>query len=80
MGIAGSFCDADFWQEYLGIRAEWVDMVEVTRRVELGIYDHEEYERALKWVKNCPEGFDKNPKISDTPPSRRRRSGSSSSR
>ncbi len=55
MGIAGSFCDADFWQEYLGIRAEWVDMVEVTRRVELGIYDHEEYERALKWVKeNCP--------------------------
>ena len=69
MGIAGSFCDADFWQEYLGIRAEWVDMVEVTRRVELGIYDHEEYERALKWVKeNCPEGFDKNPEnIRHTP-------------
>ena len=69
MGIAGSYCDADFWQEYLGIRAEWVDMVEVTRRVELGIYDHEEYERALKWVKeNCPEGFDKNPEnIRHTP-------------
>ena len=69
MGIAGSFCDSDFWQEYLGIRAEWVDMVEVTRRVELGIYDHEEYERALKWVKeNCPEGFDKNPEnIRHTP-------------
>ena len=42
---------------------------EVTRRVELGIYDHEEYERALKWVKeNCPEGFDKNPEnIRHTP-------------
>ena len=61
MGIAGSICDPAFMQKYLGIRAEWVDMVEVTRRVELGIYDHDEYEKAFAWVKkNCPEGFDKN--------------------
>lgn len=61
MGIAGSYCDASFMQKYLGLRAEWVDMCEVDRRVKLGIYDHEEYEKALKWAKeNCPEGFDKN--------------------
>lgn len=62
MGIMGSYCDADFFQKYLGIRAEWVDMTEVLRRVEGGIYDKEEYERALSWVKaHCKEGFDKNP-------------------
>ncbi len=61
MGIAGSCCDAAFLQKYFGIRAEWVDMSEVIRRVELGIYDHEEYEKALAWAKkNCREGFDKN--------------------
>ena len=63
MGIGGSYCDAMFFQKYLGIRPEWVDMNEVRRRVELGIYDHEEFERALKWTKeHCPEGFDKNEK------------------
>lgn len=61
MGIAGSYCDADFMQKYFGIRPEWVDMSEVIRRVELGIYDPEEYEKALAWTKaNCKEGFDKN--------------------
>lgn len=61
MGIAGSYCDADFFQKYLGIRAEWVDMTEILRRQKLEIYDHDEYERALTWVKaNCPEGFDCN--------------------
>jgi L-fucose isomerase len=61
MGIAGSFCDADVLQKYFGIRAEWVDEVEILRRITIGIYDHEEYERALAWVKeNCREGFDKN--------------------
>lgn len=61
MGIAGSYCDADFFQKYLGIRAEWVDMTEILRRITLGIYDHEEYERALAWTKeNCKEGFDCN--------------------
>lgn len=61
MGIAGSYCDAAFMQKYFGLRAEWVDMSEVIRRVNLGIYDHEEYERALAWVKkNCKEGPDNN--------------------
>jgi len=61
MGIAGSYCDADFFQKYLGIRAEWVDMTEILRRQKLEIYDHEEYERALAWAKaNCREGFDCN--------------------
>ncbi len=63
MGIAGSAMDPMFFQNYLGIRPEWIDMTEIKRRIDLGIYDHEEFERALKWVKeNCPEGFDKNPK------------------
>ena len=61
MGIAGSYCDADMFQKYFGIRAEWVDMTEIIRRITLGIYDHEEYEKALAWVKaNCHEGFDYN--------------------
>lgn len=61
MGIAGSYCDAAFMQKYLGIRAEWVDLTEVLRRIKLEIYDHDEYEKALKWIKeNCKEGFDKN--------------------
>ena len=61
MGIAGSFCDADVMQKYLGIRAEWVDEVEILRRMSVGIYDEEEYQKALAWVKeNCKEGFDKN--------------------
>ncbi len=61
MGIAGSYCDASFFQKYLGIRAEWVDLTEVLRRITLEIYDHDEYEKALAWIKaNCKEGFDKN--------------------
>ena len=61
MGIMGSYCDASFFQKYFGIRAEWVDLTEVLRRITLEIYDHEEYERALAWTKaNCKEGFDKN--------------------
>jgi L-fucose/D-arabinose isomerase len=61
MGIAGSFCDADILQKYFGIRAEWVDEIEIMRRISLGIYDPAEYEKASAWVKkNCPEGFDKN--------------------
>lgn len=63
MGIMGSFCDPEFFQKYLGIRAEWVDMTEILRRINNEIYDHEEYERALKWAKeNCKEGYDPNPK------------------
>ena len=61
MGIMGSYCDTNMMQKYFGIRAEWVDMTEVLRRITLGIYDHEMYEIALKWIKeNCREGFDKN--------------------
>ena len=61
MGIAGSYCDADMFQKYLGIRAEWVDMSEVLRRITLEIYDKDEYEKAISWIKeNCREGLDIN--------------------
>ena len=61
MGIAGSYCDADVMQKYFGIRSEWVDEVEILRRMTIGIYDEEEYQKALAWVReNCKEGFDKN--------------------
>ena len=61
MGIAGSFCNEFILQQYFGIRAEWVDEVEILRRIKIGIYDREEYEKALKWVKaNCKAGFDLN--------------------
>jgi L-fucose isomerase len=62
MGIAGSIVDQDFFQKYLGMRVEAVDSVEVIRRMERGIIDNEETERALAWVKaNCKEGADVNP-------------------
>ena len=61
MGIAGSYCDAEMFQKYFGIRPEWVDMTEIIRRITLEIYDPQEYEKALAWVKaNCREGFDCN--------------------
>lgn len=61
MGIAGSIVKEEFFQDYLGMRNEYVDMSEFTRRIEEGIYDREEYERALDWVKqNCREGEDLN--------------------
>ncbi len=54
MGIGGSMTDSDFLQEYLGMRTEYVDSVEIMRRIQLGIYDKEEYEKALQWTKdNC---------------------------
>lgn len=62
MGIAGSFLDGNFMQKYFGIRAEWVDMVEILRRIELGIYDHDEYVKELNWIhEKCPIGLDVNP-------------------
>lgn len=62
MGIMGSYCNMDFYRKYLGMRAEWVDMTEILRRESLGIYDKEEYQKALLWIKdNCPEGVDVNP-------------------
>ncbi len=63
MGIAGSMVNPDFFQEYLGMRNEYIDMVEVSRRIEKGIYDHEEYKKAWEWtLKNCKcnEGEDFN--------------------
>lgn len=61
MGIAGSYCDAAMFQKYFGIRAEWVDMSDIIRRITLEIYDKDEYEKALGWIKaNCKEGFDVN--------------------
>lgn len=68
MGIAGSYCNADFFQKYLGLRAEWVDMTEILRRVELGIFDKDEYQKARKWVKeNCKFGDENNAKrLSET--------------
>jgi L-fucose isomerase len=62
MGIAGSIVDPAFLETYLGMRSESVDMSEFTRRMEENIYDPEEYQRALAWVKeNCREGKDYNP-------------------
>ena len=61
MGIAGSMVNSDFFQEYLGMRTEFVDSIEVKRRIDEEIYDKEEYEKALAWTKaNCKEGFDCN--------------------
>ena len=62
MGIGGSIIDSDFIEDYLGMRVESVDEVEIIRRMTEGIYDIEKYDKALAWVKeNCIEGFDKNP-------------------
>lgn len=62
MGIGGSIIDPEFIEEYLGMRVESVDEVEVIRRMERGIYDKAEFEKALAWTKaKCKEGFDKNP-------------------
>ncbi|MCI9190595.1 MAG: L-fucose isomerase [Lachnospiraceae bacterium] len=62
MGIGGSIIDSAFIEDYLGMRVESVDEVEIIRRMTEGIYDQKEYEKALAWAKeNCREGFDKNP-------------------
>lgn len=59
MGIAGSIVNPDFFEEYLGMRCEGIDEVEIIRRMTLGIYDKEEYEKAIAWTKaNCKEGED----------------------
>ena len=62
MGIGGSIIDPAFIEEYLGMRVESVDEVEIIRRMTEGIYDQAEFEKALAWTKaNAVEGFDKNP-------------------
>lgn len=63
MGIAGSIVNPDFFQKYLGVRNESVDSTEILRRIQEGIYDHEEFERAMAWTeKYCKvnEGIDFN--------------------
>lgn len=61
MGIVGSNVNPDFFQEYLGMRNEYVDATEVLRRVEKEIYDPVEFKKALAWTKeNCTEGDDHN--------------------
>lgn len=62
MGIAGSIVDQPFFEKYLGMRVETIDMTEVLRRISMEIYDRDEYARALEWTqKHCPEGKDWNP-------------------
>ncbi len=62
MGIGGSIIDPAFIEEYLGMRVESVDEVEIIRRMTEGVYDEAEYQKALAWTKaRCKEGFDKNP-------------------
>ena len=62
MGIAGSIVDVNMFEEYLGMRVESVDEVEIIRRMTEGVYDEKEYQKALAWVKEkCNDDFDKNP-------------------
>ncbi len=69
MGIGGSIIDPDFIESYLGMRVESVDEVEIIRRMERGIYDEAEFEKAYAWAKEkCVIGFDKNPaEVQKTP-------------
>lgn len=61
MGIAGSIVDQSFFESYLGMRVEAIDLTEFTRRMRDGIFDQAEYEKAITWVKaNCTEGHDPN--------------------
>jgi L-fucose isomerase len=62
MGIAGSIVDHAFFEAYLGMRVESIDMTEFVRRISEGIFDDREFERARTWVRaNCSEGKDYNP-------------------
>jgi len=70
MGIAGSIVREDFFQEYLGMRNEYIDMSEFNRRLNEEIFDKAEYIKALEWTKqNCKEGKDTN----KTPKSRKQK-------
>lgn len=63
MGIGGSIVNPDFFQEYLGMRCESIDLTEIIRRMTEGIYDHEEYDKAMAWTEKyckCREGMDIN--------------------
>jgi L-fucose/D-arabinose isomerase len=61
MGIAGSIVNQELFEQYFGMRVEVVDMSEITRRIEEGIFDPVEYQKAFTWTKaNCKEGRDTN--------------------
>jgi L-fucose isomerase len=61
MGIAGSIVDQDFFEDYLGMRVEAIDLTEFSRRIRDNVFDQEEYAQALAWTKeNCKEGNDPN--------------------
>jgi L-fucose isomerase len=65
MGIAGSVIDPDFFADYLGMRNEYVDSTEISRRMAEGVYDAAEFKKALAWTKKyCKEGPDLNKKKS----------------
>jgi L-fucose isomerase len=62
MGIAGSIVDQPFFEQYLGMRVEVMDMSEFLRRIQQNIYDPDEYQKAFTWTKaKCKEGRDHNP-------------------
>jgi len=62
MGIGGSIMDTHFIEDYLGMRVESVDEVEIIRRMTEGIYDEAEFKKLRDWAaKYVVEGFDKNP-------------------
>lgn len=83
MGIAGSIVNPDFFQEYLGMRNESVDLTEIIRRMAEGIYDKEEYAKAMAWTeKYCKknEGHDFNVPEKQRHVHRKMKTGSSLSR
>ena len=81
MGIAGSIINPDFFEEYLGMRVESVDEVEIIRRMTEGIYDEAEFKKALKWTKeNCKEASIRTPTGLKSPIRKRKRLGNLSLR
>jgi L-fucose isomerase len=75
MGIAGSMVNDEFFYKYLGMRTQWVDMTEIDRRMKKKIYDPEEYESAMHWVrKHCRPGPDFNPAETRIPDEEKERS------
>ncbi|ANY71412.1 L-fucose isomerase [Paenibacillus ihbetae] len=73
MGIAGCVVNEDFYQRYLGMKNAYVDMTEVVRRMDLGIFDPDEFETALAWVKRyCREGEDPNAEQDRIDPERKK--------
>lgn len=62
MGIAGCRVPEQFLLDYLGMRAEYIDMIEIDRRIEQGVYDPQEHQKALAWArKNLTIGENRNP-------------------